>query len=59
MCVCSLFVTGAWGFFSICSQVYGETSFKLVTQIIDKVGIRKDDKFIDLGSGMFHSILYV
>jgi len=33
-------------------QVYGETSFELVSQMIEMVPIGKDDRFIDLGSGL-------
>ena len=32
-------------------QVYGETSFDLVEQIIETIQIGEDDYFIDLGSG--------
>jgi hypothetical protein len=32
-------------------QVYGETSYELVKQMIDTVKISEDDVFIDLGSG--------
>lgn len=32
-------------------QVYGETSFDLVEQIISTIKIGEDDYFIDLGSG--------
>lgn len=36
-----------------CWQVYGETSFELVDQIIQMVNFTADDRFIDLGSGKF------
>lgn len=32
-------------------EVYGETSFDLVAQIIDEMEMREDDTFVDLGSG--------
>ena len=32
-------------------QVYGETSFELVQQMIQSIDFTKDDIFIDLGSG--------
>lgn len=32
-------------------QVYGETSYELVTQMIDSLGVSDDDIFLDLGSG--------
>jgi H3 lysine-79-specific histone-lysine N-methyltransferase len=32
-------------------QVYGETSFDLVDQLIRKVDLKEDDVFLDLGSG--------
>ena len=34
-----------------CCQVYGETSYEVVTQMIDALKITEDDIFIDLGSG--------
>ena len=34
-------------------QVYGETSFELVQQMIQSIDFTEDDLFIDLGSGMF------
>ena len=33
-------------------QVYGETSYELVDQIIRTVEFTTEDKFIDLGSGL-------
>jgi len=32
-------------------QVYGETSFELVDQMIQSINFTEDDYFIDLGSG--------
>lgn len=32
-------------------EVYGETSFDLVAQIIDEMEMMEDDTFVDLGSG--------
>jgi len=32
-------------------QVYGETSFELVSRMIEAVPITEEDSFIDLGSG--------
>ena len=34
-------------------QVYGETSFELVDQMIKSIDFTEDDLFIDLGSGKF------
>ena len=34
-------------------QVYGETSFELVHQMIQSIKFTEDDFFIDLGSGKF------
>ncbi len=39
-------------------QVYGETSFELIAQILETVDIGSDDFFIDLGSGMFLIVFY-
>lgn len=40
--------------FPICMlQVYGETSFELVDQMIKSIDFTEDDFFIDLGSGKF------
>ncbi len=34
-------------------QVYGETSFELINQMIDQISpINTDNKFLDLGSGV-------
>ena len=41
-------------------QVYGETSFELICQILDKLHpISEDNKFIDLGSGVGQVVLQV
>lgn len=40
-------------------EVYGETSFDLVAQIIDEMEMREDDTFVDLGSGEFMVILFI
>ena len=40
-----------------CIQVYGETSFDLVCQMIDTIGVKEDDVFIDLGSGVGQVVL--
>ena len=39
------------------SQVYGETSFDLICQMIDEINITKDDVFLDLGSGVGQVVL--
>jgi len=39
-------------------QVYGETSFELVDQIIRTIEFTAEDKFIDLGSGLSSSVLF-
>lgn len=38
-------------------EVYGETSFELVCQMIDQIQISPDDVFIDLGSGVGQVVL--
>ena len=38
-------------------QVYGETSFELVDQMVKSINFTEDDYFIDLGSGKF--IIYI
>lgn len=38
-------------------EVYGETSFDLVSQIIDEMEMMEDDTFVDLGSGKSTVIL--
>ncbi|KAF7257149.1 hypothetical protein EG68_05426 [Paragonimus skrjabini miyazakii] len=40
-------------------QVYGETSFELISQMIDTVSIAPEDTFIDLGSGVGQVVLQV
>nr|XP_027200889.1 probable serine/threonine-protein kinase DDB_G0282963 [Dermatophagoides pteronyssinus] len=40
-------------------EVYGETSFQFVQQMIDEIGLGKDDIFIDLGSGIGQVVLHV
>ncbi len=32
-------------------QVYGETSFDLIDQLLKRIKIKKSDIFVDLGSG--------
>lgn len=38
-------------------EVYGETSYDLVCQMIDQIEITADDVFIDLGSGVGQVVL--
>ncbi|KAL1114853.1 hypothetical protein AAG570_007677 [Ranatra chinensis] len=38
-------------------EVYGETSFDLVCQMIDQINITSDDVFVDLGSGVGQVVL--
>ncbi|XP_060516339.1 histone-lysine N-methyltransferase, H3 lysine-79 specific [Cylas formicarius] len=38
-------------------EVYGETSYDLVCQMIDQIDITKEDVFIDLGSGVGQVVL--
>jgi hypothetical protein len=41
-------------------QVYGETSFELICQILDRLHpISEDNKFVDLGSGVGQVVLQV
>lgn len=40
-------------------EVYGETSFQFVQQMIDDIGINENDVFIDLGSGIGQVVLHV
>ncbi|VDP91438.1 unnamed protein product [Echinostoma caproni] len=40
-------------------QVYGETSFELIYEMIETVKISSDDSFIDLGSGVGQVVLQV
>lgn len=39
------------------SEVYGETSYNLVNNMIDSIGFSRDDVFIDLGSGVGQVVL--
>lgn len=34
-------------------EVYGETSFNLVAQIINEIEMMEEDTFVDLGSGQY------
>lgn len=36
-------------------EVYGETSFDLVAQMIDEIKMTEDDLFVDLGSGKWQT----
>lgn len=38
-------------------EVYGETSYDLVCQMIDQVRVMEDDVFVDLGSGVGQVVL--
>ncbi|XP_046454653.1 histone-lysine N-methyltransferase, H3 lysine-79 specific-like isoform X2 [Daphnia pulex] len=40
-------------------EVYGETSYELVCQIIDQLNITEEDTFLDLGSGVGQIVLQV
>ncbi|KAL5964521.1 Histone-lysine N-methyltransferase H3 lysine-79 specific [Taenia solium] len=40
-------------------QVYGETSFELIQQMVDSIPINSEDTFIDLGSGVGQVVLQV
>lgn len=40
-------------------EVYGETSFDLVCQMLDQITISSDDVFVDLGSGVGQVVLQV
>ncbi|XP_066257219.1 histone-lysine N-methyltransferase, H3 lysine-79 specific-like [Euwallacea similis] len=40
-------------------DVYGETSFDLIVQMIDQINLTKDDVFMDLGSGVGQVVLQV
>ncbi|XP_072834162.2 histone-lysine N-methyltransferase, H3 lysine-79 specific isoform X2 [Pogona vitticeps] len=40
-------------------EVYGETSFDLVAQMIDEIKMTEDDFFVDLGSGVGQVVLQV
>ena len=45
--------------FIVLLQVYGETSFDLVSRIIEEIDMTQDDVFIDLGSGKLNVPLYL
>ena len=46
--------------FKFVFQVYGETSFELICQILDKLHpIGVENKFVDLGSGVGQVVLQV
>ena len=47
-CTCTMCVL-----YTILFQVYGETSFDLVMQMIKSVEFKEEDTFVDLGSGMY------
>lgn len=38
-------------------EVYGETSYELVCQMIEQINVKPDDVFIDLGSGVGQVVL--
>ena len=43
-------------------EVYGETSFELITEIIKHTHLTENDVFVDLGSGMYvyvHTYVHV
>lgn len=40
-------------------EVYGETSFEFVSQMIENLDLRPNDIFIDLGSGVGQVVLQV
>lgn len=40
-------------------EVYGETSFKFVQQMIEQFNMTENDVFIDLGSGIGQVVLHV
>ena len=40
-------------------QVYGETSFELVTEVIKSTKMTENDVFIDLGSGKLFAYMYI
>lgn len=42
---------------SFSPEVYGETSFDLICQMIDNIATKPDDVFIDLGSGVGQVVL--
>jgi [histone H3]-lysine79 N-trimethyltransferase len=40
-------------------EVYGETSFDFISQMVDEININEDDVFIDLGSGVGQVVVQV
>ena len=40
-------------------EVYGETSFEFIHQMIDEICLTPDDLFVDLGSGVGQVVLQV
>lgn len=40
-------------------EVYGETSFEFISQMLDSCNLKPDDVFIDLGSGVGQVVLQV
>lgn len=39
-------------------EVYGETSFELIQQMIESINFDEDHTFVDLGSGMWRQFIY-
>ena len=40
-------------------EVYGETSFEFIAQMVDQIGLNANDTFIDLGSGVGQVVLQI
>ena len=40
-------------------EVYGETSFEFVQQMVDQIGFKENEVFIDLGSGVGQVVMHV
>lgn len=40
-------------------EVYGETSFEFVQQMVDQIGFNENEVFVDLGSGVGQVVLHV
>jgi H3 lysine-79-specific histone-lysine N-methyltransferase len=40
-------------------EVYGETSFEFISQMINEIGLTSEDVFVDLGSGVGQVVLQV
>lgn len=40
-------------------EVYGETSFEFISQMINEIGLTSEDIFVDLGSGVGQVVLQV